>query len=284
MEYWNHIYENFNPVAFSLFGLKVHWYGMMYVLALLFALYVAKWLVKKDKIDMQGAVLDDFFIWVEVGVILGARLGYILFYDPNTLEYLSHPWNIFNPFVNGEFVGIRGMSYHGALMGFMLGAYLYARKVGVNFWFLMDRVGIAVPIGYFFGRVGNFLNQELVGRETTLADTPWGIYVDGVLRHPSQLYEAFLEGILIFVVLYLFRKKMTFTGSIALTYGAMYGLGRFIAEFWRAPDVQIGYVLGTDWLTQGQVMSLSMAILAVLWLLTLYILDKKNITYFSCAK
>ena len=284
MDTWNHIYANFDPVAFSLFGLKVHWYGMMYVLALLFALFVAKWLVKKDKTDLQGAVLDDFFIWVEVGVILGARLGYVLFYDPNTLEYLSHPWNIFNPFVNGEFVGIRGMSYHGALMGFMLGAYLYARKVGVNFWFLMDRVGIAVPIGYFFGRIGNFLNQELIGRETTLTDTPWGIYVDGVLRHPSQLYEAFLEGILIFVVLYLLRKKMTFTGSIALTYGAMYGLGRFIAEFWRAPDIQIGYVLGTDWLTQGQVMSLSMAIMAVAWLFILYILDKKNITYFSCAK
>jgi len=248
----------------------------MYVLALLFALFVAKWLVKKDNIDLGNAKLDDFFIWIEVGVILGARLGYILFYDPNVLDYLMHPWQIFNPFVNGEFVGIRGMSYHGALMGFMLGAYLYGRKVGVRFWFLMDRVGIAVPIGYFFGRIGNFLNQELVGRETTLADTPWGIYVDGVLRHPSQIYEAFLEGIFIFVVLYFFRKKMTFVGSIALTYGAMYGMGRFIAEFWRAPDAQIGYVFGTSWLTQGQVMSFSMAVMAVVWLYVLYLMDKKQ--------
>lgn len=276
MEVWNNIYANFDPIAFSLFGLKVHWYGIMYVLALVFALVVGKWLVEKDKIDLGNARLNDFFIWIEVGVILGARLGYILFYDPNTSYYLTHPWQIFNPFVNGEFVGIRGMSYHGALIGFMIGAYLYARKVGVSFWFLMDRVGIAVPIGYFFGRIGNFLNQELVGRETTLTDTPWAIYVDGVLRHPSQIYEAFLEGILIFIVLFMFRKKMTFTGSIALTYGALYGIGRFIAEFWRAPDVQIGYVFGTDWLTQGQVMSLSMAIISAIWLAFLYLNSKKS--------
>jgi len=276
MYFWNHIYANFDPIAFSLFGLKVHWYGIMYVLALLFALVVAKWLVKKDKIDLGKANLDDFFVWVEVGVILGARLGYILFYDPNTMEYLTHPWNIFNPFVNGEFVGIRGMSYHGALMGFMLGAFLYARKVDVKFWFLMDRVGIAVPIGYFFGRIGNFLNQELIGRETTFADTPWAIYVDGIVRHPSQIYEAFLEGIFIFIILYLFIKKMTFTGSIALGYGAMYGLGRFTAEFWRAPDAHIGYILGTSWLTQGQAMSLGMAVMAVVWLLILYIMDQRE--------
>jgi len=276
MDFWNHIYANFDPVAFSIFGLKVHWYGMMYVLALLFALFVAKWLVKKDKIHLGKANLDDFFIWAEVGVILGARLGYILFYDPNVLEYLTHPWQIFNPFVNGEFVGIRGMSYHGALIGFMLGAYGYARKVGVSFWFLMDRVGIAVPIGYFFGRIGNFLNQELVGRETTLSDAPWGIYVDGVLRHPSQIYEAFLEGIFIFIILYALRKKLTLTGSIALSYGALYGLGRFTAEFWRAPDAQIGYILGTTWLTQGQAMSLGMAIIAMIWLGVLYLLDAKE--------
>ena len=109
-----------NPVAFSLFGLNVHWYGIMYVLALLVALWMAKFFVKKDKLPISNSLLDSYFFWVEIGVILGARLGYILIYDPNTLYYLTQPWQIFNPFINGEFVGIRGMSYHGAVVGFII--------------------------------------------------------------------------------------------------------------------------------------------------------------------
>ncbi len=260
MEFWNHIYEQFDPVAFGLFGLKVHWYGIMYVLALLSALFMAKWVVVKDRLDIEKSVLDDYFIWIEVGVILGARLGYILFYDPNTLYYLSHPWQIFNPFnVNGEFVGIRGMSYHGALIGFLLGSYLFARKNNYSFWFLMDIVAIAVPVGYIFGRIGNFLNQELIGRTT---DVSWGIYVDGVLRHPSQLYEALLEGVLVAVIIYLTRKRVSFAGGLTLAYGALYGLARFIAEFYRAPDVQIGYIYG-EWMTQGQLLSLPMIVISL---------------------
>lgn len=258
MNYWNHIYENFDPVAFNLFGLNVHWYGIMYVLALVSALMMAKWIVTKDKLDMDKKILDDYFIWIEVGVILGARLGYILFYDPNTSYYLTHPWQIFNPFSNGEFVGIRGMSYHGALIGFLLGSYLFARKNGYSFWFLMDIVAIAVPVGYIFGRIGNFLNQELVGRVTEL---PWGIYVNDVLRHPSQLYEAFLEGIVVALIVYLIRRRVSFAGGLTLIYGALYGLARFSAEFWRAPDAQIGYIMG--WMTQGQLLSLPMILISV---------------------
>lgn len=258
MNYWNHIYENFDPVAFNLFGLNVHWYGIMYVLALVSALVMAKWIVTKDKLDMDKKILDDYFIWIEVGVILGARLGYILFYDPNTSYYLTHPWQIFNPFSNGEFVGIRGMSYHGALIGFLLGSYLFARKNGYSFWFLMDIVAIAVPVGYIFGRIGNFLNQELIGRATEL---PWGIYVNDVLRHPSQLYEAFLEGVVVALIVYLIRHRVSFAGGLTLTYGALYGLARFSAEFWRAPDAQIGYIMG--WMTQGQLLSLPMILISV---------------------
>ena len=268
MEFWNHIYEQFDPVAFGLFGLKVHWYGIMYVLALVSALVMAKWIVTKDKLDIDKNVLDDYFIWIEVGVILGARLGYILFYDPNTSYYLTHPWQMFNPFnVDGDFVGIRGMSYHGALIGFLLGSYLFARKNKYSFWFLMDIVAIAVPVGYIFGRIGNFLNQELIGRTT---DVSWGIYVDGVLRHPSQLYEALLEGVVVAIIIYLIRKRVTFAGGLTLAYGALYGLARFIAEFYRAPDPQIGYVYG-DWMTQGQLLSLPMIILS---LLGIYYLSK----------
>lgn len=259
MTYWNNIYDHFDPIAFSI-GVNVHWYGIMYVLALISALFMAKWIVTRDKLPIEKKVLDDYFIWIEVGVILGARLGYILFYDPNTFYYLSHPWQIFNPFnTTGEFVGIRGMSYHGALIGFLLGSYLFARKNKYSFWFLMDIVAIAVPVGYIFGRIGNFLNQELIGRTT---DVPWGIYVDGVLRHPSQLYEAFLEGIVVALIIYLVRHRISFAGGLTLAYGALYGLARFVAEFWRAPDVQIGYIYG-DWMTQGQLLSLPMIIISL---------------------
>ncbi len=260
MIFWNNIYEHFDPVAFNI-GVNVHWYGIMYVLALVSALVMAKWIVTKDNLPIEKKVLDDYFIWIEVGVILGARLGYILFYDAHTFYYLSHPWQIFNPFnTDGEFVGIRGMSYHGALIGFLLGSYLFARKNNYSFWFLMDIVAIAVPVGYIFGRIGNFLNQELIGRTT---DLPWGIYVDGILRHPSQLYEAFLEGVVVALIIYLIRHRISFAGGLTLAYGALYGLARFVAEFWRAPDVQIGYIYG-DWMTQGQLLSLPMIIISVL--------------------
>lgn len=270
MNFWNHIYEHFDPVAFSLFGLNVHWYGIMYVLALLSALFMAKWIVTRDKLPIEKSVLDDYFIWIEIGVILGARLGYILFYDPNTSYYLTHPWQIFNPFdEQGEFVGIRGMSYHGALIGFLLGSYLFARKHRYSFWFLMDIVAIAVPVGYIFGRIGNFLNQELIGRTTEVS---WGIYVDGVLRHPSQLYEALLEGVVVAIIIYMIRKRVAFAGGLTLIYGALYGLARFVAEFWRAPDSQLGYVYG-EWMTQGQLLSLPMIFIS---LVGIYYLSKKR--------
>ncbi len=263
MEFWQHIYTQFDPVAFSLFGLPVHWYGLMYVLALLTALYAAKWIVKKDAIDLTSKQLDDYFIYVEIGVILGARLGYVLFYDPNAASYLSAPWQIFNPYnAEGEFVGIRGMSYHGAVIGFFVGSYLFYRRHKVPMGRVLDVAVTAIPVGYIFGRIGNFLNQELVGRATEL---PIGIYVDGVLRHPSQLYEALLEGLVVFVILYMYRLHKRFEGELVLIYGFAYGLARFVAEFWREPDVQLGFIYG-GWMSKGQELSLYMMILAlVLW-------------------
>lgn len=260
---WNHIYDNFDPIAFHLFSFPVHWYGMMYVLALVTALYIGKYFIKKDNLEFKDGQLDIYFIYIEIGIILGARLGYILFYDTHTAYYLTHPWQIFNPFdTNGDFVGIRGMSYHGAIIGFFIGSYLFTKKHKAPFGSIMDLVAISVPLAFTFGRIGNFLNKELIGRET---DVSWGIYVDGILRHPSQLYEAFLEGILVFFVVYGYRKFQKFSGELILIYGASYGLFRAIAEFWRAPDVQIGY-LCCNTVTQGQVMSLSMvAVSIVAW-------------------
>jgi phosphatidylglycerol:prolipoprotein diacylglycerol transferase len=259
MQFWNHIYEQFDPVAFHLFSLPVHWYGLMYVLALLSALWAAKWIVEKDSIAITRGQLDDYFIYVEIGVILGARLGYILFYDTHTAYYLTQPWQMFNPFVDGQFVGIRGMSYHGAVIGFLIGSYLYHRRHGIPFGRLMDIVAVAVPVGYVFGRIGNFLNQELVGRVTEM---PWGIYVFDTLRHPSQLYEAVLEGIVVFTVIYLYRHRKRFEGELILLYAFAYGAARFVAEFWREPDRQIGFVC-CGWMTMGQALSLLMIAVAV---------------------
>ena len=260
---WNHIYDTFDPIAFSIFSIPVHWYGIMYVLALVSALYIGKYFIKRDKLDFKTGQLDVYFIYVEIGVILGARLGYILFYDTQTFYYISHPWQIFNPFQNGEFIGIRGMSYHGAVLGFILGTYLYSKKHQVAFGKIMDLVAISIPLAYVFGRIGNFLNQELIGRVT---DVSWGIYVDGVLRHPSQLYEAILEGFGVFLVVYTYRKFQTFSGELILVYGVSYGIFRFIAEIYRAPDDQIGY-LCCDAVTFGQILSLSMSVVCVaIWM------------------
>jgi phosphatidylglycerol:prolipoprotein diacylglycerol transferase len=232
----------------------------MYVLALVTALYIAKYIIKKDNIDFSQKQVDAYFVYVEIGVILGARLGYILFYDTQTAYYLSHPWQIFNPFSNGEFIGIRGMSYHGAVLGFVLSTYLYTKKYKVSFGMIMDLVAQSIPLAFVFGRIGNFLNQELIGRQT---DVAWGIYVDGILRHPSQLYEALLEGIGVFIVVYSYKKYKKFSGELILIYAMSYGVFRSIAEIYRAPDVQIGYIC-CNTITQGQVMSFSMSLVGAL--------------------
>ena len=271
MNTWNQIYDTFDPVAFHIFSLPVHWYGIMYVLALTTALYVGKYFMKKDKLDFSSSQIDIYFIYVEIGVILGARLGYILFYDTHTSYYLMHPWQIFNPFVDGVFVGIRGMSYHGAVIGFIIGTYLYTKKHKVSMGMIMDLVALAIPLGFVFGRIGNFLNQELIGRVT---DVPWGILVNGTLRHPSQLYEALLEGFGVFVVVYLYRRYKRFSGELILIYAISYGLFRTIAEIYRAPDIQIGYVC-CDVITQGQVMSLGMSLLGFMIWIYFYMQTKK---------
>ncbi len=268
MEYWNHIYEHFNPIAFNLGIISVHWYGIMYISALLTALWFAKWIIKKDSINIEIEVLDNYFIWIEIGIILGARIWYILFYDINTIYYLSHPWQIFNPFHNGEFVGIRGMSYHGAVVGAIISSYLFSRKHPNILPKIVDIVALSIPVGYIFGRIGNFLNQELIGRAT---DVPWGIYVDGVLRHPSQLYEAFLEGFIVAVILFIYRKRKSFDGELMVLYAILYSIMRFISEFCRQPDIQLGY-LYDNWVTMGQIQSLVMLSISIV----IYFILKKN--------
>lgn len=262
MEFWNNIYNNFDPIAFHLGSISVHWYGIMYALALLTAINIAHWIIKKDKLDISKDKLDSYIWSVELGVILGARIGYILFYDLNRFYYLSHPWQIFNPFdANNNFVGISGMSYHGALIGFIIASIIWCKRNKISFWFMVDIAALAVPLGYIFGRIGNFVNQQIIGRIT---DVPWGILVHGVLRHPSALYEAFLEGFVVFVILFLARRKKQFDGQLGLLYVIIYSIMRIISELYRQPDIQLGFLLGTTWLTMGMIISFIFAILGLI--------------------
>ena len=258
-ESWQNIYTYFEPIAFSIGTIGVHWYGIMYALALLIAIYTAHYIIKKDNLDISKDVLDSYIWWAEIGVIMGARIGYVLFYSTNTMYYITHPWNIFNPFVDGQFVGIAGMSYHGAIIGFVISTLLFARKYKIRFWFLADIVAVSVPFAYIFGRIANFLNQELIGR---VSDVPWAIYAQGALRHPSALYEAILEGFLVGIILFILRKKKLFDGQMALLYIILYSIARIIAENYRQPDVQLGFLFGTSWMTMGILISIGFIFLA----------------------
>ena len=267
LEFWQNIYGNLNPVAINLGSIQIYWYSLMYITALIVALIYAKWIIKRDNIDIKESVIDNYFIWLEIGIILGARIWYILFYDTDTTYYLLNPWQMFNPFdIDGNFVGIRGVSFHGGFVGGVIGSLLFAMRNPNIIHKLGDVAALSVPVGFIFGRIGNFLNLELIGRET---DMPWGIYIDGVLRHPSQLYESFLEGFLIAIIIFSYRKYKKFDGALIGIYCALYGIFRFIAEFWREPDAQLGF-LYKDWITMGQLQSFGMIILAVVMYYSLY--------------
>lgn len=267
---WSEIYLNFDPVAFEIFGLQVHWYGICYVLALIVALFFAKYFVKIDQLPFSEKMLDNYFIWVEIGVILGARIGFILIYSNAQLFYLVHFWEIFNPFYNGKFVGISGMSYHGAVVGFIIATLWFCKKYHQNTFKLLDLVALSVPLGYVFGRIGNFLNQELVGIPTT---KPWGVLVNGTLRHPSQLYEAFLEGVLVFVILIIWRKFKRFDGELIAIYAILYACMRFISEIFRMPDEQIGKLIFG--LNLGQILSFLMLGCGIWLYIYLFMRQKK---------
>lgn len=261
---WNRIYDYIDPIAFKIFDISVHWYGIMYVGAMLIALLIAKIFIKyqNKRFPIAQEQLDSFFIWVEVGVILGGRIGYVLIYSPQRWEYLSQPWQMFNPYIDGVFVGISGFSYHGAMIGFVLAALLFCYFKKQSFWIFMDLSAISIPLGYVFGRLGNFFNHELFGRviEGEGFARTIGILVNGELRYPSQLFEAFAEGIVVFIVLMCLLRYTKRPGSLLVVYGFLYALARFICEFFREADVQMGYfALG---LSIGQILSIVMMVIS----------------------
>lgn len=260
---WNHIYDYINPIAFEIFDIKVHWYGIMYVSAMLVALFIAKAFVKyhNKRFPITQELLDSFFIWVEIGVILGGRIGYVLIYSPNTAYYLLQPWQMFNPYdASGVFVGISGISYHGALSGFVIAAILFCLIKKQPFWIFMDLSAISIPLGYVFGRLGNFFNKELFGRVITDESGAFaqsiGILVNGELRYPSQLFEALTEGIIVFMILLCLMRFLHRAGYLLVCYGVLYALMRFMCEYFREADSQMGYY--AFGLSMGQILSLVM--------------------------
>jgi phosphatidylglycerol---prolipoprotein diacylglyceryl transferase len=254
-------YPAINPVALQLGPLSIHWYGIGYVVSILFAWWYCKRLVATPalwhdgKPAMSATDLDDFVTWAALGVVLGGRTGYILFYD--FTKFTADPASMFAVW-NG------GMSYHGGMLGVILAMVLFARKRGILVWSMFDTVAAAVPFGLGIGRLTNFINSELWGRTT---DMPWGFQLrDGTIRHPSQLYEALLEGMILFLVLRVLthsRLKLKTPKFIGGAFICGYGLARIFVEFFREPDAQIGYLSG-NWLTMGMVLSTPM-VLAGAW-------------------
>ncbi|MBQ6391011.1 MAG: prolipoprotein diacylglyceryl transferase [Eggerthellaceae bacterium] len=252
----NELYQNLDPVAFTIGPLSVRWYGIAYILGFLFTALIMWRLSKRWKISVDEDALFTILLCVIVGVIVGARVGYCLMYGNG--YYLSHPIEIL-------FINQGGMSFHGGLAGALAGGAVAAKLTGIPFLTLADMGAIAAPVGLFLGRCANFINGELWGAVT---DAPWGVVFGGAAgmmpRHPSQLYEAFLEGIVLFCILFALSRKTpprprgTFIGVFLI----FYGLFRFLIEFVRQPDAHIGYLYG-DWLTMGQVLSVPVMVVGV---------------------
>ena len=255
---WQHLPEHINPNILEIGSFQLRYYGLMYIIAFMLTYILVTYRIKRENYTFSTEVIQDFFVWGIVGLILGARLGYVFFY--NFDYYLKYPLEIILPFdfAHGmRYVGISGMSYHGGAIGVLISSLVFCRKRQIDFWRFADLFCPALPLGYTFGRIGNFINGELYGRVT---DMPWGMYFpldfSHQLRHPSQLYEAFFEGIVLFVILWSIRKKVTFDGALFGLYFIGYGSVRFIIEFFREPDTQIGLIWGI--LSMGQMLCILM--------------------------
>ena len=252
--WWAHIPEHLNPDLLRLGSFQIRYYGLMYLLAFTTVYLLVSYRVRHERLEITVDLIQTYFIWAILGVLIGGRLGYVVFYDWH--YYITHPLQIVLPFEfdhGVHYTGISGMSYHGGVLALIIGTGIFCRKYKVNFWRLADLMSSAIPLGYTFGRIGNFINGELYGRVTTV---PWGMYfpLDPThqLRHPSQLYEALFEGIFLFCVLWPLRKKLPRDGALFSLYLMGYGVVRFIIEFFRQPDPQLGFVLGP--FTMGQVL------------------------------
>ncbi len=244
--------NNFDPVAFSLFSIEFRWYSMAYVFGILIGWIVAKkFFIRNDEIKEK---FDDFITFLILGIIIGGRLGYVILY--NFDYYINNLLEIFK-------IWQGGMSFHGGLLGVIFATILFAKKNNHNPYIYLDVVSNVAPIGIFFGRIANFINSELYGTETSL---PWGVKflkIDNLYRHPSQLYEALFEGIFLFIILLYLRSKisMKISGLISAIFLIIYSIFRFVIEFLRVPDKQLGYIFFN--LSMGQIISLIFLLIGI---------------------
>jgi phosphatidylglycerol:prolipoprotein diacylglycerol transferase len=255
-------FPEIDPVLVQIGPLAIHWYGLAYVAGIVFAWWYARRLVSNPRLWPDGTLpmkpqdIDDFVMWAAVGVVLGGRIGYVLFYD--FARYIANPADIFA-------VWQGGMSFHGGILGTTIAMYLFARSRGIRPWSLFDVVATGVPVGLGLGRLANFINSELWGRTS---DVSWAVlFPNGgpLPRHPSQLYEGLLEGVVLFLVLRLLTHsclKLKAPRYISGAFICGYGLSRIFVEFFREPDAHIGYLAG-NWLTMGMLLSLPMVLLGI---------------------
>ena len=256
-----------DPVIADLGFVKVYWYGVMYLLAFLSAYLLARYRIKSEVLWNTKHV-DDLIFYGALGAVLGGRLGYLLFY--NWPVFISNPLTFFN-FQNG------GMSFHGGFLGVLLAMVIFNKKYQFTFFQTTDFIAPLIPLGLGFGRIGNYINGELWGRVT---DSSWGILApdqSGLWekRFPTQLYEAFLEGFVLFCILWLFSNKKPQVMATSSLFLIFYGIFRFIIEFVRAPDSHIGY-LAFDWLTMGQLLSIPMIFIGIYLLIKSYRLEGRT--------
>jgi len=257
--------NNFDPVAIQIYSLEIRWYSLAYIVGILLG-----WIISKNFFISNFEIkekFDDYITFLIIGIIIGGRLGYVIFYDPN--YFLNNLIDIFK-------IWQGGMSFHGGLIGIIFVTVLFAKINNHNSLNYLDIVAISAPIGIFFGRIANFINSELYGTETNL---PWAvkfIQVDDLYRHPSQLYEATFEGLILFLILLYFRSKgfMKLPGLISGLFLIFYSTFRFIIEFLRVPDEQLGLLILN--LTMGQILSLIFFLVGSYLIITNYETKKKN--------
>lgn len=249
------IFPNINPVAFSVGPFDIHWYALSYVLSIIIGWFYARKIIEKFAINISLQTLESFITWAILGIIIGGRLGYVLLYDP--VKYFLDPLKILKTYEGG-------MSFHGGLIGLLISSYLFCYKHKISFLLLSDILAIVAPIGLFLGRIANFINGELYGRIT---NTPWGIVFpnsDLQTRHPSQLYEAFFEGIILFIILSyatFWHKTIKTLGLNSSIFLIFYSIFRIIIEMFREPDFHLGFIFYN--VTMGQILSIPMLIIGI---------------------
>ena len=245
------IYPTIDPVALSLGPIQIHWYGLMYLLGFSGAWWLGR--LRAGRFGWTAVEVEDLLFYGAIGVIVGGRLGYSLFYDLPAL--IDNPLNLFK-------IWQGGMSFHGGLLGVVIAFGFFARATGKSYFSISDFIVPMVPVGLFFGRIGNFINGELWGK---VSDVPWAMIFPNagpLTRHPSQLYEAMLEGVLLFLILWIYSAKPKPPGAVSGLFLLGYGFFRFVVEFVRVPDQQYGYLL-LDWITMGQILSLPMIVIGL---------------------